>query len=316
VFLIPEQEVAKMQKGPEITALPAVLGGCAELPGEGLRYTAQIAKTYGKLSRKVEIKRVRSLFRYACEANLIDKPVRFGPGFIGPSRRELRCERQQNGQRMFEAAEIRAILAAARLPLKAMLLLGINCGFGNTDVANLAVRNLDLKGGCCNYPRPETGTSRRCPLWPETVKAIKAALAARPAPRDEADTDLVFLTLSGQRWVWTRGNSAGIDTADIEALARISRADRVTSAMGNFLGTVGLARRGHTFHALRHTFETIGGECRGQVAADTIMGHARDDMASMYRERIGDDRLQAVAEHVRKSLWEKTTRTTRKIMKR
>ena len=62
---------------------------------EALR--AQIAKTYGKLSRKVEIKRVRSLFRYAYEAHLIDKPVRFGPGFVGPSRRELRCERQQNG---------------------------------------------------------------------------------------------------------------------------------------------------------------------------------------------------------------------------
>ena len=41
---------------------------------------AQIAKTYGKLSRKVEIKRVRSIFRYAYEANLIDKssPVRAG----------------------------------------------------------------------------------------------------------------------------------------------------------------------------------------------------------------------------------------------
>jgi hypothetical protein len=32
-----------------------------------------------------------------------------------------------------------------------------------------------------------------------------------------------------------------------------------------------------------------------------MMGHAREDMASVYRERIGDDRLQAVAEHVR--LW-------------
>jgi phosphoserine phosphatase len=29
------------------------------------------------------------------------------------------------------------------------------------------------------------------------------------------------------------------------------------------------------------------------------MGHSRDDMASVYRERIGDDRIRAVAEHVR-----------------
>jgi integrase len=80
---------------------------------------------------------------------------------------------------MFEAAEIRVMLAAAPAALKAMILLGINCGFGNTDVANLTVKNLDLKGGWCNYPRPKTGISRRCPLWPETVKAIKAALEPR-----------------------------------------------------------------------------------------------------------------------------------------
>ncbi len=51
---------------------------------------------------------------------------------------------------MFEAAEIRAMLAVASVPLKAMILLGINCGFGNTDVANLCVKHLDLKGGWCN----------------------------------------------------------------------------------------------------------------------------------------------------------------------
>jgi hypothetical protein len=30
------------------------------------------------------------------------------------------------------------------------------------------------------------------------------------------------------------------------------------------------------------------------------MGHARDDMASVYRERISDERLRAVSDHVRK----------------
>ena len=37
------------------------------------------------------------------------------------------------------------------------------------------------------------------------------------------------------------------------------------------------------------------------------MGHSRDDMASVYRERIGDDPLQAVVEHVRQWLWGKAT---------
>jgi integrase len=69
--------------------------------------------------------------------------------------------------------------------------------------------------------------------------------------------------------------------------------------MGKLLSKLSLARRGHTFYALRHTFETIGGDSRDQVAVDAIMGHSRDDMASVYRERIGDDRLRAVVEHVR-----------------
>ena len=59
-----------------------------------------------------------------------------------------------------------------------------------------------------------------------------------------------------------------------------------------------LKRPGLSFYALRHTFETMGGDSRDQVAVDAIMGHARDDMASVYREKIEDDRLEAVTKHV------------------
>ena len=140
------------------------------------------------------------------------------------------------------------MLAAAPVPLKAMILLGVNCGCGNTDVANLRVKHLDLNGGWCNYPRPKTGVPRRCPLWPETVKAIRAAIRVRPEPRDRADADLVFLTTTGQRWVWSQGNIADIDTANIESLARVSRVDRVTDAMAQLLSKLGLVRPGHTFY--------------------------------------------------------------------
>jgi hypothetical protein len=51
--------------------------------------------------------------------------------------------------------------------------------------------------------------------------------------------------------------------------------------------------------ALRHTFQTIAGDSKDQVAVDHIMGHARDDMASVYRERISDERLRAVTECLR-----------------
>jgi integrase len=54
---------------------------------------------------------------------------------------------------------------------------------------------------------------------------------------------------------------------------------------------------------MRHTFRTVADEAKDQPAADFLMGHARDDMASVYRERIADERLRAVVAHVHHWLW-------------
>ena len=51
------------------------------------------------------------------------------------------------------------------------------------------------------------------------------------------------------------------------------------------------------------TFKSVAGESKDQVAVDYIMGHVRDDMANLYRERIRDERLLAVGEHVHCGLW-------------
>ena len=53
-----------------------------------------------------------------------------------------------------EAAELRKALGAAGVQLKAMILLGINCGFGNADCGRLPVAALDLDRGWVNYPAP------------------------------------------------------------------------------------------------------------------------------------------------------------------
>lgn len=48
---------------------------------------------------------------------------------------------------MFEAQELRRLIAAANVQLKAMILLGVNCGFGNADCGTLPLSALDLDGG-------------------------------------------------------------------------------------------------------------------------------------------------------------------------
>lgn len=130
------------------------------------RLRASLAKTWGPVALGNEIQRVRVVFKYAYDSGLIEHPMRFGPGFKRPSKRVLRKARNDKGPRMFEAAEVRAVLDKALPQLKAMILLGVNCGFGNADCGNLPLAALDLERGWVNYPRPKTGVQRRCPLWP------------------------------------------------------------------------------------------------------------------------------------------------------
>ncbi len=81
-----------------------------------------------------------------------------------------------------------------------MILLGINCGFGNSDCGALPESALDLTDGWVNAPRSKTGIPRRCPLWPETVEALRAVLAERREPLDPDAAGLVFLTATGRSW--------------------------------------------------------------------------------------------------------------------
>ena len=70
------------------------------------------------------------------------------------------------------------------------------------------------------------------------------------------------------------------------------------AALLHNLGITG--RKNLGFYTLRHTFLTIGEETRDFPAVQLVMGHSDNSMASHYRERIADDRLEAVAERVRK----------------
>ena len=260
---------------------------------------AQIAKTYGPVALGNEIQRIRSVFKYAFDAGLIDKPIRFGPHFRPPGRKTLRQARRVKGPRMFEAAQIHKMLALAGPQLKAMILLGVNCGFGNADVGTLPLEALDLEAGWVNYPRPKTGIPRRCPLWPETIEALRRTLDTRPTPKSEAHANLVFITKQGGCW-WKPGRLKELVAgADPDGGRWHDPPDNpLSKELAKILKELKLHRPGLNFYALRHTFETIGGESRDHVAVDHITGHIRDDMASVYRERISDERLRAVTDHV------------------
>lgn len=58
-----------------------------------------IAKTNGPVRLKNEIKTARSVFTWAYDAQLIDRPVRDGPEFTVPSAKTLVVNRTRYGRR-------------------------------------------------------------------------------------------------------------------------------------------------------------------------------------------------------------------------
>jgi integrase len=226
------------------------------------------------------INKIRIVFNYAFKNGLLARPMVYGEGFKRPSKKAIRKHRQAQGPRMFEAREIRAMLDKATLPLRTMLLLGINAGFGNSDVGNLPINAVDLDGGWITYPRPKTAIERNIPLWPETVQALREWLSIRPEPIKEDHKGLMFITSHGGSWAKeTNDNPVSKETAKL---------------------LKGLKINGHrNFYTLRHTFQTIADEATDFIATRKIMGHASNDIADVYRERVSGERLRKVTEHVR-----------------
>ncbi|HTM54859.1 MAG TPA: tyrosine-type recombinase/integrase [Pirellulales bacterium] len=244
-------------------------------------------KRWGLVRTGNTIQVVRSVFKYAADADLIERPVKFGPGFKKPSAKSIRKLRAAGGPRMFSAEELRAVLAKADTIAKGMVLLGINGAMGNTDLALLPTKAIDLKAGWLIYPRSKTAVPRRIPLWPETVAAIKEHIATRITPKDPTDAALLFISQRGLNYI---GKYKGY---------------RVTAAMDRLMAAAGVT--GRSFYDLRRTFQTIAEGARDLSAVQAVMGHAAaaDDMSAIYRQAVEDERLKAVTDHVRAWLFPK-----------
>jgi len=254
-------------------------------PDDFGRLRNAFAKGRGLVSLWDDVTRARVFFRHI--ANTYRIAIAYGGSFDKPKKKELRKARREKGPRMFQADEIRQMVDGAGVQLKAMILLGVNCGFGNTDVGTLPLKALDLENGWVDYPRPKTETPRRCHLWPETVAALREAIAVRP----KSPLPNVFITVKGHSWESKMNYGEG----------KTSRGDPVAGETAKLLRRLGLHRPGLGFYALRHTFQTIGERGRDKDAVRHVMGHtpAANDMSAVYSEEAPDDaRLRAVADYV------------------
>ncbi|QDV43426.1 Phage integrase family protein [Stieleria neptunia] len=230
-----------------------------------------------------EITMVKTMVNWA-EKSGYGRP-NMGPDFVSVPKRVQRIERKKKGALMFDAEQCRAIVEKASPQLRAMILLGLNCGFGGADCSKLRQDEIDWERGWLSQIREKTGEDRDAWLWPETIEALKVAIEKRPKPKNYEDDGLVFITKYGNRW-----------------LRDDKQTNPVAQAFSKITKALGIHRPGLSYYGLRRTFRTIADDARDTTAARRIMGHTPKpgDMDAVYVQRIDPARIKAVCAHVRR----------------
>jgi len=258
---------------------------------------------YGPTRRACFVTWARQVFGWAADQQLIAAVPVYGKAFRAGSAKERRELRYRAGANMFSAAQVRALVDAATPLMRAAVLLGINGGMGNTDIAGLECSTVLLEGqdtaamaaamaglgsgpgglgpgadtatgGHIFYLRKKNAVERFIPLWPETARALAG----------------IYPT-GGPRGLWFTDRAG-------RALIR-GRTDGVASRFKRLSVKCGASEKRRGFYTLRHTFRTVADAAGDQHATARIMGHVIPGMAGVYVEAITAERCAAVAEHVR-----------------
>lgn len=285
-------------------------------------FDASLSKRYGILRQMKWLVTVRSAFKMLAQPPTRLPLPDYGDQFSLPTKRERRLakakHRHKHGPKLFEPDEAKALLigrlrtpdemavqAARRaggphkgLPrkirrrirgagpaLRAMILLALNAGFGNTDVGELTIPIImrALRTEWIDYERGKTGARRLAWLWPETRSALRRYIRHwRPLPAAPEFADVLFLTEYGNPYI--------TETKDQVAI----RSDAVIRRLG-------LLRLGRNFYSLRRTYRSIAAEIGKELVIDLSMGHAEDgeDMAKVYTVAELRVELKKIALHVR-----------------
>lgn len=250
-------------------------------PDDFARVRQDIVKRCGSIRSANQISRIKSIFKWGFENGKIPHLPRYGD-FKKPSAKTIRLERAAKGERLFTRDEVLTLLESANVNMRAFVLLGLNAGLGQADIATLP--NHAIKGEWLDYVRPKTGTNRRAWLWPETIAAVQAAAEASGEPTDPADAELLFRTSYGGCWI---------------RMFKGFNDDRLSEQFRELLKRTGLTGRGLSFYRLRHLHRTLTDECLDWPAANAVMGHTDQTMSGIYRERVSDARIRRVCEYVR-----------------
>jgi integrase len=218
---------------------------------------------------------LKAFFNWAWNAEILDTPPRNIKALLVGDRRQQRPEKKY-----FNTDEIQAIFAACRAYherlvalgrtdprrdlLTTALLLGLNCGYTQADIADLRVLDVQLHGKIARIKRFRSKTDVRSnhPLWRKTIEMLRPWLDGR------SEQDLVF------RWDDGRPIMRRKDAAN----PNDPIGDRFRNVIRQTLGTSD-ARR---FRELRRTSADRCAQRRGVHVAAWFLAHKDASISSRY----------------------------------
>ena len=185
----------------------------------------------------------------------------------------------------FNSQQIKKLLSAADVKMRAMIWLGLNCGFGCTDCGKLKWKELDLKNGRVRLARNKTGVRRNFPLWPETIQALKEL------PRSG---QLVFYTSQGHPWVTT------VVKTKSNGERKYTPVNRVTPTFSRLMKKVRMqVPKGTGLCSVRRTAATMAARSGDPFAVQRLLGHVDLTMATRYVQDVSEQ-TDRVIENSRK----------------
>lgn len=243
--------------------------------------TTKDGKPAAKITLKVRLSRCRAFLNWCLRKKHI-KAIDTADELAPPAKHLVLREKNAKGKSRWDASDLRAVIDAASVAFKPVLLLGINCGMGALDIAALTRSQWKPGQEYLDCPRNKTGVDRRVWLWPETREALAAAVAKRSTPAKQKFENRLLLNPRG--YPWCRVESVG--TVDV-----------TKGPLGNAKEAAGVTKG--TFYDLRRTFRTEASAVCDMEAIDHCMGHTGKGEGATYLQGVSDDRVRRVCEHVR-----------------
>ena len=228
-------------------------------------YRRKLQKEYSTAHRmNLHISIMKAMFHWVTKNDVLSSI----PNIDAVSRGRIVHKQRQT----FSSEDIRQLIEAADVQMKAMIWLGINCGFGCTDCAELKWSNLDFENCRVKLPRKKTGISRDLPLWPETIEALEEV--PRKGKR-------VFYTNRGNPFVRT------IIKTDANDKPKYSTQNTITRKFSRLVKKARLdVPEGTGFYTLRRTAATIAARSGDPFAVQRLLGHADLQMATRYVQDV------------------------------